>query len=152
MRLHAPLPVTTDGEAANPGPRLRRRGPISEEAHQRRFGRWLGATKKKLDVSGCFAGDEVFTVVHINIRGWLSNNATLYAQLCLLEKFPELVVVNESKLNKSVQRPALAGYELVARKDNPDKQHGGGVLVFADCKLASQMTYMGKAQKQNGLG
>ena len=36
MKSHAPRPVATDGEAANPGPRLRRRGPRSAAAQKQR--------------------------------------------------------------------------------------------------------------------
>ena len=39
MFKFAPPPLSTDGEASHPGPRLRRRGPRSEEATARRLSR-----------------------------------------------------------------------------------------------------------------
>ena len=142
----APKPVDTDGEAANPGPRQRRRGPRSDEAVLKRKTRWVRIKQNQKSVKDVFLEDESITIAHVNIRGWLSNNATLHAQLDILEKRPEIVVVNESKLNRSVQRPVLAGYELVARRDNSTKHHGGGVLMFVICTLASQVTYMGEGK------
>ena len=82
-------------------------------------------------------------ILHVNIRGWLSNNAQLAAQLQLRQAHPQLILMNETKLNKSVAHPQLEGYEVVARKDNEDKQHGGGVLVYAIKAIASRVTYMG---------
>ena len=143
---HSPDAIATDGEAANPGPRHRRRGPRSLEGAQRRTARWLRHSQGPGTMEDCFAGDERITVVHLNVRGWLTNNHQLYAQLCLLEHMPEIIVVNESKLNPSVKHPALPGYVLVARKDNKEKQHGGGVLVFAASGLSSQVTYMDESK------
>ena len=93
-----------------------------------------------------FKKEETITIAHLNIRGWLSNNALLYAQLCLMEEMPDIVVINESKLNKSVRHPALAGYTLIARRDHGVKQHGGGVLMFVINRLSSQVTFMGESK------
>ena len=41
----------------------------------------------------------------------------------------------------------MAGYELIARKDNGVKQHGGGILVYVDTKLAPRVTFMGESQE-----
>ena len=147
MRLHAPSTVETDGEAANPGPRVRRRGPRSEDAAGRRRERWLNGSRAHLKVDDLFTKDELITVAHVNVRGWLSNNAHALAQMCLLCPKPEIVVMTETKLNRSVVHPALAGYVLVARKDNGVKAHGGGVLVYVEPKLAPRVTYMGESKE-----
>ena len=41
----------------------------------------------------------------------------------------------------------MEGYELVARKDNGTKAHGGGVLVYVDTKVAARVTFMGESKE-----
>ena len=42
-----PSPIETDGQAKNPGPRLRRRGPRSQEAVERRYLRNLASDEQR---------------------------------------------------------------------------------------------------------
>ena len=146
MRCYAPAPAATDGEASNPGPRTRRRGPRSDAATDRRRARWMKASRIRLKIEDCFSEDEIVTVAQVNVRGWLTNSAHALAQLHLLDPRPDVVVMSETKLNKSVARPVLAGYDLVARKDNGAKAHGGGVLVYVDPKLTARVTFMGESE------
>ena len=143
---HSPPPTSTDGEAANPGPRQRKRGPRSHAAADRRRTRWMRSPRTHLKIEDCFAVDEVITIAQLNVRGWLTNSAHALAQLCLLDPKPEIVVMGETKLNKSIASPSLAGYELVARKDNGTKAHGGGVLVYVNPSLATRVTFMGESR------
>ena len=76
------------------------------------------------------AQDELI-ITHINIRGWLSNKAHFEAQMRLRPSLPQIVLMNETKLDRSVDRPHMDGYEVIARKDNVEKCHGGGVLVLS---------------------
>ena len=84
------------------------------------------------------AGEE-FVISHINIRGWLSNSAHLVAQLQLRSSMPQLILMNETKLDRSVENAHLDGYDVVARKDNEAKQHGGGVLVYANKAISNRV-------------
>ena len=86
-----------------------------------------------------------FVITHINIRGWLSNKAHFEAQMRLRTSLPQIVLMNETKLDRSVARPDMDGYEVIARKDNEEKCHGGGVLVYANKSIANRVTYMGSS-------
>ena len=62
-----------------------------------------------------------FVITHINIRGWLSN---FEAQMRLRTSLPQIVLMNETTLDRSVAHPDMDGYEVIARKDNEEKCHG----------------------------
>ena len=136
---HSPTTVQTDGEAANPGPRLRRRGPRSIEAKQRRYGQKLQriadrlsqepTTPTAVDDTNVFQ-EETVEVLHCNIRGWISHSAELAATIRLAATRPLMVCVNETFLDKTVEDVALEGYCLIGRRDRGEQQ-GGGVLAFA---------------------
>ena len=130
-REHSPLPVATDGEAANPGPRLRRRGPRSAAAQERRRFRNDGRR---------FWEPESFTIWHCNIRGWLTHNAELAARIRLESQRPAVVCLNETLLDKSVGAVHLEGYALIGRRDRCDGRRGGGVMVFAREDHAAAVT------------
>ena len=103
---HSPAPVETDGEASNPGPRLRRRGPRSREAVLRRRARFLwGENMQDAEI----AQDELI-ITHIHICGWLSNEAQFEAQMRLRPSLPQIVLMNETKLDRSVERPHMDGW------------------------------------------
>ena len=73
---HSPPPVATDGEAANPGPRLRRRGPRSAIAREkRRERRRGGSTTPQPDLEELFSTS--LTMLLVNIRSLVKNSAEL---------------------------------------------------------------------------
>ena len=123
---HSPGPVATDGEAANPGPRLRRRGPRSAEARARRA----------LRHSSPF-GEEEIRILHANVRGVRSKRFELEATIQLLDPKPEIVCLNETFLDKSVEEFVLQGFQCVARRDRPDGW--GGIAVYAADAVARRV-------------
>ena len=122
----SPNAAETDGEAANPGPRLRRRGPRSADACARRLAR------NTFTQSGApwLFGDAA-QILHYNIRGWVSHSAELTAVLRSLPALPTIVVLTETWLTDAFEEPTLEGYNLVARRDRVG-QMGGGVIMFAE--------------------
>jgi hypothetical protein len=134
---YAPTAASTDGEASNPGPqRLRRRGPRSTESMSRRLAR-RGNTVPDLSV----IGDDSFSVLHVNIRGYLSHLTMLSARLQLLQSKPQILCLNETFLNKATPFIYIEGYECIARLDRKVKR-GGGVAVFARKNIAHRVSLL----------
>ena len=81
LRFHEPPPPTSfpvvgewsfaEADAVEKGKRRRQRGPCSREARQRRLGRGEPDT----------IGHEEFTILHSNVRGFISRVAELSARL-----------------------------------------------------------------------
>ena len=76
----APNPQTTDGETANPGPPMCRRGPRSADAIDRRASRQRLSSAPVSD-SNFDWKESRFRMLHINIRGWTSQAAELTARI-----------------------------------------------------------------------
>ena len=128
---HPPTPTETDGEAANPGPRPRQRGPRSYDAAQRRRQRGAEpATFRRAD----------FTVWHCNVQGFASSSAELAARVRLADTAPVLICLNETFLDRSVEQVSMEGYAVVARRDRDTGQRCGGVLVLARQDIAQSVT------------
>ena len=64
---HPPEPEETDGEASTPGPRLRKRGPRSEEARANRRQSNEAKRKARADVGSVTLHDETVDVLHLNM-------------------------------------------------------------------------------------
>ena len=128
---HSPPPTETDGEASQPGPRLRRRGPRSREAQDRRLHRNQARSKESAHVSARHAvlADETLTIWLLNVRGWTSAAAEVTALLRLADKKPGLLCLNETFLNRTTKNVVLEGYTLVARRDRADESGWGGVVT-----------------------
>ena len=125
------------GEAALPGPRLRRRGPRSLESRAARRNREGPASViQESQVENCENG---LLMLHLNLRGYLSHIAETTAILRGMEQKPFLVTLNETFLNKAIEHVELEGYQLLARRDR-EGQWGGGVLVFVLDKYAPRVT------------
>ena len=96
-------------------------------------------------VSGpCEAGPSIFgnfSLLHCNIRGFLSHRAELEGQLQLLSEAPALVCVNETFLDESVGDDvvSLGGYKLAARRDRHDGRFGGGIVCFVADAFSTQV-------------
>ena len=130
---HAPSPAATDGEAANPGPRLRRRGPRSWQARANRRSRHPGAAVDDIDMG---IG---ISILLLNMRGYITNIAESTAMIRDMEDKPMLVVFNETFLTRAVEEVELEGYALVARRDRRG-QWGGGVLIFVRAEVQAHVT------------
>ena len=94
---HAPSPAATDGEAANPGPRLRRRGPRSWQALANRRSRHRGAAVDDIDMG---IG---ITILLLNIRGYITNIAETTTMIRGMDDKPMLVVFNETFLMRAIE-------------------------------------------------
>ena len=129
-----PSIIETDGEASNPGPRLRRRGPRSQAASalrlDRRSGRSADASSEEMLEERQLWQDMKFRVLHVNIRGWISHAAELVARLRRLTKKPDLICVNETFLNRTVEHLTLECYSLVARLDRNNGRLGHGAKTL----------------------
>lgn len=147
MNHHAPLPVATDGEAANPGPRWRARGPRSIDARERRLLR----NNARLSSASVAAPAAVLAETHwdrvsimqVNIRGLISHAAELVGRLRLLPTLPLMLCLNETFLNKSVGEVPVEGYTCVSRHDRADGRWGGGVATYVQSEFAQQVTSLG---------
>ena len=136
-----PSAVRTDGEAANPGPRQRRRGPRSEESRARRRQRRHAAAHHPAHEQPGTLQEERFAILHVNIRGWASHCAELTARIRLMPKRPDLVCINETFLDKARKSITLEGYNLVARRDR-DERSGGGIAVFVVTNSSNHVTLL----------
>ena len=92
----------------------------------------------------CEAGPSIFgnfSILHCNIRGFLSHRAELEGHLRLLPEAPALICINETFLDDSVDDGvvSLGGYKLVARRDRHDGRFGGGIICFAADVFSSQI-------------
>ena len=142
----APSPPETDGEATNPGPRFRRRGPRSQEGEERQRARQQ-AHQSNVHVSTNQPGEteaswseSKFLILHVNIRGWVSHNAELVATIKIMDRIPDLVCVNGTLLNQAVGDISLQGYTLIARSDRSDGRTRGGIAAFAREKIAERVS------------
>ena len=146
---HNPTPEETDGEAKNPGPgrhRLRRRGPRSDEASERRSFRWNNEPR---DV-----GQEVFDIWHVNIQGLMTVKKGIHelaARIRAADAKPSLVCITETWLCRAVEEVSLEGYVVVSRRDRDENSGRGGVLLFAIEDLAESVTELEKSKEAERL-
>ena len=76
--------------------------------------------------------DQPFRIVHVNIRGIRANRQNLI-EFLRKRNFPEIVTINESKLNAAVSY-SLPNYYIAARRDSSHGHHGSLILVKASVK------------------
>ena len=139
-----PSTIETDGEASHPGPRMRKRGPRSQAASALRLDR----RSRRADVANSNETTEErhtwqdmkFRVLHVNIRGWVSHVAELAARLRRMKEKPNLICVNETFLDRTLEHLTLEGYTLVARRDRNDGRQGGGIAALAASDIAERVT------------
>ena len=86
------------GEASNPGPRLRRRGPRSSASMA---ARWGGGEAPVEETPGILEGqhtcsEQHLSMLHINLHGYLSHNAKVTSMLRGMVDKPFSVTMNES--------------------------------------------------------
>ena len=120
------------GEALRPGPRLRRRGPRSVHSRDQRRLRWqaCGDHGSSRDVGASrVLLDHTMSMLHVNMRGYISHIAEVTAMIRLMDSKPFLVSLNETFLTRAIEHVELEGYQVLCRHDRSG-QWGGGVLVF----------------------
>lgn len=134
---HVIFEGTRIGEAAHPGPRLRRRGPHSSDSRTARRSRG-GQTCEALEING-ESSEKGKKMLLLNLRSYLSHIAETTALLRGMDEKPFLVSLNETFLNKAIEHVELEGYQVLARRD-PEGQWGGGALVFVLDEYAPRVT------------
>ena len=72
--------------------------------------------------------DANFRFLHANADGYITRSALITAEISLLEKKPQIVMLNETKTDKA-DPMAPEGYLLLYRKDR--LKGGGGIAIFA---------------------
>ena len=89
---------------------------------------------------------EHFTFEHLNIRGFLGKRAELEGHLNLVENPPQLLALNETFLDKSIESVAISGYSLISRRDRRDGC-GGGIALFALSEIAENITLLEHSER-----
>ena len=133
--------------------RIRRQGPRSSEATLRRSRRHHVHMHESFEQGGRLCkpslspscSDSSFSLIHMNIRGFISHRQELEVYLALLN-FPALVGITETFLDQSVANPSLHGYSLVSRLDRRDGRSHGGIALFARDNLASFVVHNGDSE------
>ena len=85
------------------------------------------------------------TVMHVNIHGLVSHLAELIEVIRLSDSPLDIVCVNETFLNDSMQVIELEGFDTVGRRDRSysgDKRDCGGIIVFARRSVAGHVTLL----------
>ena len=126
----------SEADAVEEGKRRRQRGPRFREARQRRLGRGEPKT----------IGHEEFTILHSNVRGFISPVAELSARMRLIESKPSVLRLTETWADKGLPSLRIEGHTLISRRDRDDGRLGGGVAVFALEKLAPRITLLENSQ------
>ena len=142
---HSPSPSATDGEASNPGQRLRRREPRSKDAVSRRRTKFLDREPNQ-KAETARIGNEDFEVLHVNIQGFRNSEVELSARIRLMPRKPDIVCLNETFLDASTKEVGLEGYSLAARRDRSDGRQCGGIAVFARLEVAERITLLEKIE------
>ena len=81
------------------------------------------------------------TILHSNIRGFISHSTELLGQIELLTTKPSFISLNETLLDASIEDLTLSGYTLVSRKDREDRQ-GGGIALFCLPEIFDTITHL----------
>ena len=130
---HAPGPDATDGEARNPGHRLRKRGPRSMDARAKRLA-WNQSNHPRGATWAAIRSQAKLSILHVNTQGLLSSLPELTARIRLMKDKPMFVRINKTFLDKSVGTVALEGYstQLLANGTavNWASTHGSVVESF----------------------
>ena len=126
----------TEADAGDEGRRRRWRGLRSQEARQRRSGHGEPHT----------IGHKEFTVLHSNVRGFISRVAELGARLQLMEHKPSVLCLTETWADRGLPTMRKEGYTLKSWHDRADGRLGGGVAVFAPERLAHRITFLENSQ------
>ena len=64
----------------------------------------------------------------------------------MLDRPPDVVLLNETKLDEGDPSPTLSGYDLICRRDRISEHKGGGIAVFAKTSIAAHITLIDKSE------
>ena len=84
-------------------------------------------------------------IMHVNIQGLLSHLAELHAFTKLRRSPPDIVCVNETFLDSSVEAVELDGFFVVGNRDRSyggDRRKCGGVIVYARAAIADHVALL----------
>ena len=56
----------------------------------------------------------------MNIRGWISHATELAARIRQMQERPNVICVNETLIDRTIEHITLEGYALIARLDRSD--------------------------------
>ena len=76
-----------------------------------------------------FISPQSFLIYCINIRCLLSNFAELCHQVKVLSS--QVVLLQETWLNKSIEEVQLPNYRIVSRRDRSESENRGRVIIYA---------------------
>ena len=80
-------------------------------------------------VSVAASQPDTLVIYSINIRCLLNNLTELSHQINRLQ--PQIVLVQESWLNESIDNVSLPGYNCISRRDRAEQENRGGIICFA---------------------
>ena len=102
----------------------------------------VAVSKPPVALAPSLADDShAFDIFHTSIQGYsIRHAAELVASLKLLKSMPAIVCLGETFLEKNTENIELEGYVVVARRDKDDGQICGGVIAFARCDVAANVT------------
>ena len=129
--------------------RVRKRGPRSLEAVTRRNSNTENPFGLQVPQGGGLCEskpappykDSSFTLLCMNIRGFLSHHVELSAHLEFIG-MPSFVGLTETWLTNVVGSISLPGYTLVSRRDRNDGRQGGGIVLFARDSFVAQIVHI----------
>ena len=109
-RLLSPMAAIRIGEAKNPGPRLRARGPRSQEAAWKRRAKNANRVSSRNAKAVPPERDETqlvrmkqMTILQVNLQGFVSHNAEVVAMLRNMKEKPMIIIFNETFLTQAIE-------------------------------------------------
>ena len=85
-------------------------------------------------------------ILHANLDGYKSHAIDVEAEIALLDQEPDIVLLNETKLDEGDVEPVLSGYILICQRNRGAKNKGGGIAVFARKEKAAHVTHLGNSE------
>ena len=85
------------------------------------------------------SNEKCLTLLHLNLKGYLSHINETTALLHEMEAKPFIASLNEPFLTKAIKNVELEWYQVLARRDR-EGHWGGGVLVFVLDEYAPRVT------------
>ena len=83
-----------------------------------------------------------FWIFHANMDGHKTHSIDIEAQVALLEGEPDIILLNETKLDEGDPAPTLTGYTLIHNRIRKSDTKGGGIAVFAKTAKAAHVTLL----------
>ena len=122
----APAAVPSEPPTAVPTPWLSHSSAwVDLGPHRRKVRSWK---EKK---SKCSTEGDLW-ILHVNLDGFKTNAVHVEAQIHLMDRAPDIIFLNETKLDEGDpdKKITITGYVLISRRDRASKNKGGGIAVF----------------------